>query len=283
MSPARAALALASGLVALAASAAPAMPCGSSGGGSDSGGSSSGGSSSDSGSSSSSSSEPACVETSAVVGRSTCPENRYGTWRVPSLLPRFRVAFGASVHRFSLSGMSFSGTAAHETGIAYRMVGDEISSSAASAMTMDLAITGRIGRYAYVGLGSSVGHAMVDSERIEREGSLSMSASGNLYVEAGVVSGISVPMGSFAIGAEAFAGPRIVGMSIDSQHLDCESSSFAFDSEWLIETRVTAQTWLTPWLTVGGRVGSNVLQRGDMSVGVFLQGHTRAFDATRSR
>jgi hypothetical protein len=271
------------GLATLALAARPAWPCGSSGG-SDSGSSSSSSSDSDSGgSSSSSSSEPACEETSSVVGRSICPENRYGKWRVPDLMPRMRVAYGLSTHRFSLSGMNFSGSAAHGDGIAYRMVGEEVTSDSATALAMDLAFTGRLGRYAYAGVGTSVGRTIIDGARIERPGALSMSASGNLYFEFGALGGVAIPMGSVTVAAEALAGRRVVGLSVDSQHIECESSSLTFDSSWLVETRVSAQMWVSPWLSVGARVGSNTLARGDVSAGVFLQGHTRAFDATRSR
>lgn len=283
MSAARTALVLASGAAALMLGARPALPCGSSSGGGSSSSSSSSSSDSGSSDSSSSSSEPACIETSEVVGRSTCPETRFGTWKVAPLLPRFRVTYGASVHRFQLSGMSFAGEAPHGDGVAYRVVGDEISSDGVTAMTMDLAITGRIGRYAYTGLAASVGTSVFDAERIERPNALSMTPSGGLYAEFGALGGIAIPFGSFTLGAEALAARRIVGLSVESQHLDCQDSSFAFDGSWLLETRVTAEAWVSPWFSVGARVGSNALERGDVTFGVFLQGHTRAFDSTRSR
>jgi hypothetical protein len=277
----RRAVALATALLALAIAPRPALPCGG-GGGDSSGGGSSGGSSGGGGDSSSSSeSEPACVETSSVVGRSTCSYSRYGRWNV-AWVPRLSMLFGTSFHRFSLDGMSWSGTAPHGEGIAYAMVGGDVSSDLASAMTVDMNLTGRLGRYLYLGAEGKLGRAMVDAgQRVD--GALTMQASGSLYSELGGVAGISVPLGGWTVNAEAFAGGRIVGLAVHSYTLDCEDDSYTYDSSWLVEPRVSVERWLTPWVSAGAQLGANALGERDSSFGLFLRGHVRAFDGTRSR
>lgn len=274
------------GATLLVAAPGVAWPCGSSGG-SDSGGSSSGGSSggssdSSSSSSSSSDSEPACVEVSSVVGRSQCSWNRFGRWNV-ARVPRIAMRIGTSVHSFSAAAMSFAGQAAHGDGIAYRMVGGELTSDPASAVTVDLGVTARFGRYAYAGVEGQIGRAMVDTRMIERDSGLQIDSSASIFSQSGVVAGVAVPVGNLSLRAEALVGARLVGLSVTSRHADCVDDSMAFDWSLLVEPRVSAETWLSPWMSAGVQVGSNVAGERDMSVGVFLRGHTRAFDATRPR
>jgi len=273
-------------MVAIALAPRAAFPCGASGGGSSSGGSSSGSSSSssssDGGGSSSSSSEPSCVEVSSVVGRWVCPGSRFGTWNVAHF-PRLRLHFGTSGHRFPVRNMTFSGTAPHGDGIAYSMVGSDITNSLAGAATFDLGMSINVSRHLYAGVEGKIGHAWLHGQTSDTAASLMMNASGTLYGEVGGVAGVSVPIGNFDLRAETFVGARLVGLSVDSVHDTCADTSYAYDASWLVEPRVAVESWITPWATLGVQAGANALQRDDISLGVYLQGHLRAFDARRSR
>lgn len=275
--------AAAAAMAAIALAPRAAFPCGASGGGSSSGGSSSGGSSSSSdGGGSSSSSEPSCVEVSSVVGRWVCPSSRFGTWNVAHF-PRLRLHFGTSGHRFPVRNMTFDGTAPHGDGIAYSMVGSDITNGLAGAATFDLGLSINVSRHLYAGLEGKIGHAWLHGQTTDASADLMMNASGTLYSELGGVAGLVVPIGDFDLRAETFVGARLVGVSVDSVHGACADTSYAYDASWLVEPRVAVESWITPWATLGVQAGANALQRDDISLGVYLQGHLRAFDAFRSR
>ncbi len=277
--------AAAAAMAAMALVPRAAFPCGASSGGGSSGGSSSGGSSSsssDSDSSSSSSSEPSCVEVSSVVGRWVCPGSHFGTWNVAHF-PRLRLHFGTSGHRFPVRNMTFAGTAPHGDGIAYSMVGSELTNGLAGAATFDLGMSMSLSRHLYAGFEGKIGHAWLHGQTTDASADLMMNTSGTLYSEIGGVAGITVPVGDFDLRAETFVGARLVGVSVASVHGACADTSYAYDASWLVEPRVSVESWITPWATLGVQAGANALQRDDISLGVYLQGHMRAFDAHRSR
>jgi hypothetical protein len=102
-----------------------------------------------------------------------------------------------------------------------------------------------------------------------------------MYLATGLVAGVRLPMGDLALHAEAMGGVRVVTLTVASYHGDCETQTVVSDIEPLLETRVGASAWLSPWISLGAMVGSNALQRGDVSAGIFLDGHLRAFDGGR--
>jgi hypothetical protein len=50
-----------------------------------------------------------------------------------------------------------------------------------------------------------------------------------------------------------------------------------------VEPRLSVERWISPFVTVGVAVGVDALRARDVSAGVYLQGHLRAFDRTRRR
>ena len=55
----------------------------------------------------------------------------------------------------------------------------------------------------------------------------------------------------------------------------------AWSAQALVQPRVALERWVNPWVTVGAMVGSSALARGEVTFGVVVSGHARAFDAAR--
>lgn len=277
----RRALAIAAAASALAVPGV-AYPCGSGGGGG--GGSSGGGGGGGSSSSDSpgSSSTPACVDTTLIVGRAEC--HRFGQgWNI-AWLPRMQLGLGLSTRTFPIDDMRFEGTAAHDTGdIAYAVVGGEMESDRAGAVTLDLRVTGAVGHHGYVGVEGNVGAGFTDHQRILGPEGNELEPGPGLYASGGVVGGLALPFGDNRVRAEAMVGRRLLMLSMTSYHGDCVDTQTVHDGAWLVEPRVAVERFVGPWTTVGVSFGSNLLERGDVSAGVYVQGHLRAYDAQRSR
>lgn len=256
----------------------PAWPCGGDSGG-DSGGSSGGGSSSsDSGSSDSgsSSSAPACVDTTAIVGRAEC--SRFGSWdsaRTPPII----IGVGGSLHFFSLRGLRFAGTAEHDIGVRYAVVGEEATDGAV-ASTWDLRTTMNLGRYLFAGLETQAGKLYMDRRTLQ-QGDLVVQPSGGGYLVTGLLAGVRVPMGDLELRAEAVAGVRMMTVNVTSRMGECVDESAVSDIAPMVETRLGAATWLSPWLTLSASVGTSPIDRSAVSGGIALEGHLRAFDGGR--
>jgi hypothetical protein len=268
---------------------ARAFPCGSnSSGGSDSGGSSSDSGSSDSGGcdfdfddTSSSDVSEGCHDTTDVIGRAEC--RRFGAWSV-GRTPRLRIEMGGSMHSFSLAGMSFSGVAEHDTAIRYRMAGEHMSSSgAARAWTTDVRVTTAIGRHGYAGGQVSIGAAFLTNPAPVGSGALTLEPDNGLYATVAAVAGLSYYLGKWTLRSEAQVGHRFVSLDVTSRHGDCVDRSAVSDQQWQLRPQASLETWLSPWITAGAALSTDMLHEGDMAMSVFIGGHLRAYDASRSR
>gem|GEM_PF-5270966 len=260
--------------------------CGHSSGGGGSSSSSSSSSSSGGGGSSSSSSRPRCVEVSSVVGRQKC--GRFGRWDARKL-PPLVFGFGTSVHSLSLTGMSFSGTASHDTDIKYRMTGNQVSrGNKVTAATFDMRMGVIAPRPAgslrwYVDSVMSAGMLSVSSSPVVMANSeLSVKPKGGLLMQGGLAAGVVVPVtGKIDLRAELVGGGRLVALAVETQHADCVARSAPTTGSWLLQSRAGVTKWLSPHLGIGMLAGTNLLHQGDVQVGVFLQGHLRAYDGGR--
>ncbi len=253
--------------------------CGGGGGSSGGGSSSSGGGGS---CSSSSSSSTACVDDTDIVGRRRC--KRFAAWDV-TRFPRLQIALGSSMHAFPTGDLSFSGTANHEDTIRYRIAPEQMPDGGrAVGGALDLRVTWLTGDHVYVGIEGSIGAASVFDDRVmSGPAGLTLDPGNALYLAGGALVGAQVPMGAYTLRAEALLGGRALGVTVTTSHDDCVADSVAWNGHTVVQPRVAAQKWLSPWATAGVWLGSDLGRDGAMSGGVFIQGHVRSFDATRSR
>jgi hypothetical protein len=197
-----------------------------------------------------------------------------------------QLGIGTTTHSFSLAGTSFSGVANHTDSIAFRMDGDQTSQGArAAAVTFDLGATVSIGRHAYAGISTSFGHVMLRSpgQMTTGDGLSVSTANGTLYMSGGAVAGMAVPTTWGSVKTEMLVGRRLLLADVQTNHLDCESESFAHAGQWIAAPKIIVDRWLNPWMSTGVSVGTNLLNKREMSFGVLLRGHLRAFDGSRSR
>lgn len=265
---------------------------GSSGGSSD--GSGDGSSSSDSSSSDSysdssshvylstlSTESPPCVETSEIHGRRQCGE--FGTWAM-GRVPHLAIELGTSVRSISLARLDLSGRIDHEDdgSYAYRMTGAP-DAGAAAAVGADLRVTG--GRRWYGGVELSIGGIAADPGAMEMSFAAEPGASGEaalqLHVAGGAVAGARWSLGRLSVAGEVFAGARMLQVEIESRYGYCDLTDHARDYSVAVEPRARADLWLSPWATVGAFAGTDIAQPGSRVLGVYVGGHTRAFDGVR--
>jgi hypothetical protein len=70
---------------------------------------------------------------------------------------------------------------------------------------------------------------------------------------------------AFKLGVELAGGGRFVEMGND------------VGEEWTVEARARADLWLSPWVTIGGAVGTSLLDRGEWMLGLHLGVHSYSY------
>jgi hypothetical protein len=90
----------------------------------------------------------------------------------------------------------------------------------------------------------------------------------------GSVAGVRWPLGRVSIRAELFTGVHgaTLGTTIGGKVIEADAVA------GLIEPRVGAELWFSPWWAVEGFVGVNALDRTEQVFGAGLGGHFQAFD-----
>src|SRR5205823_14245173 len=83
------------------------------------------------------------------------------------------------------------------------------------------------------------------------------------------VAGVHVGLGAVAIDGELAGGGRFVETATQSR--------YAIDGEGVVEARARAALWVSPWVTVGGVLGTSMIARGEWTAGLFVGGHSWAF------
>lgn len=268
---------------ALLARAAIAHACGGDGG--DSGSSSS--SSSDSGSYDSSDSSgtyvPPCVDATDVHGYRACSDYGAG-WGQMAALPAVSFELQTWAAQIDLRDVDVSGGISHTTGpdYQYRVVGEDLGNEA-----MAVGLKGRImvhGKGAFYGgvesgfAALSTGDGAAARSMADNTAMLTPRAATAFFV--GAVLGAETRMGRLTLAGEVLGGFRGVNVTAESHRGACETTETSIDPNALVEGRVRADVWVTPWVTLGAYAGRDVATEST-SVGVGIGGHVRAFDGTR--
>ena len=222
-----------------------------------------------------------CGNSTDIVGRAECEQ--FGDWSV-ARLPRVRIELGSSMHTFSLAGMSFSGQAENGQRINYRMPGESVGRAGeAKAWTSDLRVTTAIGRYGYAGGQVTLGAVKVEDPQPMNSGLLTMEPDNGLYMTLGAVGGLAYYLGRWTLRSEAQVGRRIVTLDVTTRDADGVDQSSVHDQQWQLRPQVAVESWLSPWITAGAALSTDMLHEGDMTMGVYIGGHLRAYDSSRRR
>lgn len=219
-----------------------------------------------------------CQEVSEVVGERRCSTFGFG-WSTERSPPLF-VALGGLSSFVRPVGSAFDGEVSGANGKlpfeAARFVRGPIQSYGG-----DLRVGGFFGRNGYVAfdVGFALGHAR--GEPYERGGYRLSPASGVNFVHArvGPVIGFRVPLGHLSLRFETVTAFQALLLMTRVDGPEGTNKQGGTGGAMLaIEPRVALDLWLTPDTTLSAWGGTNVLRPGDVSTGVSLAAHFRAFD-----
>jgi hypothetical protein len=218
-----------------------------------------------------------CVETGTVVGETTC--RRFGQWwATEHAIPVFGgVGMWSSVVRNPFLARVY----------------DKQGTTVATATTSDVAEGPlrsyggefRIGGFAtnlfYLGFGFGLGLGKNRSQTIDRNGYAVSLDDGINFVHArvGPFMGLRAPMGRLSFRAEVATPLDLMFVSFRSMGADRSERSVGAGGVGIaVEPRIAVDVWPVPDTTISLWAGADVIRPGNMTMGLTLTGHLRAFD-----
>ena len=227
-----------------------------------------------------------CAEVSTIIGYERCA--RFATrWGLPSWVPSLSLDLGLQMHRFSADRIDARSTVTHAgMPYSYRLtsVPEVDSTVVANALGLRMSATVR-GKY-YVGAEEELG-ALTRSPRIAVEPLATsgmvpaMSTSAGLYMGARGLVGVQGSVDRVTLAGELDVGIRMIVFDTRSRvGADLQTDSI-LQTQPVLEGRVRASYWLSPWITVGATFGTSLVQRGDVAIGVDVAAHSRTFSGRR--
>ncbi|MGE3455151.1 MAG: hypothetical protein AB7O24_08585 [Kofleriaceae bacterium] len=225
---------------------------------------------------------PSCVETSDVHGYREC--TKFGAWASRSGIPALTLELGTAIRQFaSPLGGSRTGTIEHHgESFSYRVVDPRPPSE-----MRDTAVLGQL----RIGMGLPRGFYLaaelelgtLTSSTVSAEmtssgllGTPELSPSGIFVLGGAAVAGASTNLGRLNLGIEAAGGARALAYTYDSTYYACETTTSITDVAPIVEGRVRAAVWATPFISIGATAGKSLLDESWVG-GVFVGGTTRAF------
>jgi len=94
---------------------------------------------------------------------------------------------------------------------------------------------------------------------------------------AAAVGGVRTLIGPAVLSVELAVGGRGVAHSFAASVMGQRHSYDLSSAELVVEPRVRAEVWLSPFASTGVTVGANTIELGDWMAGLYLGLHTRAF------
>jgi hypothetical protein len=157
-----------------------------------------------------------------------------------------------------------------------------------TALTTNVRLGVGVARGLYAGvegeLGGLVAPAATSTEMTSTPGTFgapSVSQTSGLVIGVAGVAGYRASGGRGSVVLEGAGGVRSVRYNFDSTYHECETSTAVVATRGVVEARARAELWLSPWLTAGVTLGSNVLDKSDWMAGFYFGAHSRAFAGTR--
>lgn len=204
--------------------------------------------------------------------------------RLPRVIIEMGTAFRVSP---SLAGGQ-TGHVSHDgQAFAYRTVMPAGESGDDLSMVSTLRIGIGLGRSFYIAMeaeaGGLVAPAAASAEMMSSGalGSPTVRQARGLVVNAYGVIGARAQTKRGTLGVELAGGTRTVQYTYESNYGACETTSSVRGVAPVLEARVRAEHWLSPWISVGASFGSNVVERGSWMGGAYFGFHSRAFAGGR--
>ena len=224
-----------------------------------------------------------CQEVSDIVGRQKC--TRYGwRWAIEDTLP-ITFGVGARYVAFSPVGHIFSGTLDKKLTLArFQYDGSALGESPIRSGGIGFRITGFVlpGLYAGLDYGIELGR----NERAAFSAGGASFRSTQKVVDTstfggGAIVGLRLPLGRLSLRGELFLGGYAINLYQAVVRGAFENDSVAVGAgTWAVEPRAAVDLWATPWLTVSGTYGRNLVDHGSQAASLLLTWHGRSFDGS---
>lgn len=192
-----------------------------------------------------------CPTEDGVVGRRSCPE--YGVWGAARESPYATITFGVNFRHLLRKPVDRTTL---ERSITTPTTVDNIGGGDLSYSLMEQVVASMTD-HLYAGFEVEISPTDADA------------VSGARLLAAGsqLLFGFQGGTKFVKLGLEVAGGGRLIVSEQDNDD----------DSELVLEGRARADIWLTPWITLGGALGSSFLNRGEWMAGIYFAAHTYSF------
>lgn len=219
-----------------------------------------------------------CIEQSDVVGDRLC--GRYGSlWSVERSVP-LTVAMGLWSSHVEPRGRQWYASS-DKGGEGVGVSGAAMGMRSIQTVGFDFRFVGNLSPHVYLGMDTAMAFAAVDSA-VAPTGGFTFRDKRTLdfvHVRHGLVLGARIPMGRLSFRVETLVGFDVVSASLDLRKNDGTWMRGSVASlGLLVEPRVAADLWTSPWATTSVWAGTNFLHPNDRSMGVMFAFHGRPFD-----
>ena len=205
------------------------------------------------------------------VGHRAC-KSRFGMWATPMRIAPMYLDWGMAARTLTVPPSATAVPLAAGSGLS---LGRRL---AASAITTNFRFGMTVAHGIYVGTELELGGVQSDGVRVAGGAA---EPTNPLYVGGYLVTGVRGALGRFSLSTEIAAG----GRSVQLQGVDKAGTQGTAPAigQGVVEARVRAELWLSPWLSGGAVIGTSLVERDETMVGGFLSLHTRAFGGDRAR
>lgn len=190
-----------------------------------------------------------CPSEDGIVGRRSCPE--YGVWGAARESPYATITFGVNFRHLPRQPADRMLLARTTTTPAEIDGGADLSYSLMEQVVVSMT------DHTYAGF------------EVEISPTDAAAAPGSRLLAAGTQLLLGFQGGTkfIKLGLEAAGGGRLI---VTDHNTDD-------DSELVLEGRARADIWITPWVTLGGALGTSLLHKDEWMAGVYFAAHTYSF------
>jgi hypothetical protein len=218
-----------------------------------------------------------CPTPSIVVGQPGAP--KFGLWSLSPMMPHFTSTLGMAYEQFtSLFGKGASVTGPSTTSASTTRT---LAAKGRGASVIDHAVMSYVGGGVgfkhgfYGGIEAGIG-GLVDERETLTGANGPAQAGQSLLVEALGIAGWRARFGRISLGFEAAGGARSASYDFPADAPPAQQTDVRSTGA-VLQTRVRAELWLTPWMTLGGELGASMLDRDEWLGGMVFGMHTRSW------
>lgn len=219
-----------------------------------------------------------CYETGTVVGETQC--TNFGAWWATE---RAVPLFGGLGAWTGFTQSPLTGSITKEGQTLAGIDSTQLARGALRAHGGDIRVAGMVSNYLYIGLGWGLALGSNTGNTVDSNGYRIALRSGVNMIHGRVAPfiGVRAPLGRLSLRAEL--APSLQILSVLVQATDAEGKvtpGSAGGFRFALEPRLAVDYWTTPDTTFSLWSGANALRPGDITVGLAVMGHIRAFDGT---